>query len=279
MIFSDRTGDPFVVLAAQAAHADALLAAGEWRRASEFFAKAELLQQGHRPLYPLLYSQRGYRYCDLLLSRSRAADARDRAAQTIEVARRMSWVHSIALDALTLGRAQLGLALQCIVSDDLATSARDYARAAGLKLDEALEGLRASGQFVWVPRGLLARAAFRRSIADFDGAASDLEEAEEIAAPGPMQLSLCDCALERARVALALREAFAPLDGLIGSSSRPAVPPPTHAASLVAEARKALDTSRKLVAECGYHRRDVELDDLDDVVTGRRCFAELPACV
>jgi len=32
----------------------------------------------------------------------------------------------------------------------------------------------------------------------------------------------------------------------------------------------------KLIAECGYHRRDEELSELDEVVTGRRRFADLP---
>ena len=71
------------------------------------------------------------------------------------------------------------------------------------------------GELVWVPRGLLARAAFRRAVGDGDGARRDLDEAQEIAEPGPMRLYLCDCALERARLALARREAFAPLNGLV----------------------------------------------------------------
>jgi hypothetical protein len=50
------------------------------------------------------------------------------------------------------------------------------------------------------PRGLLARATFRRSIGDRDGTARDLGEVEEIAEPGPMRLHLCDTALERARL-------------------------------------------------------------------------------
>ena len=37
-----------------------------------------------------------------------------------------------------------------------------------------------------------------------------------------------------------------------------------------------LDAARKLIAECGYHRRDEELSELDDVVAGRRRFADLP---
>jgi hypothetical protein len=34
--------------------------------------------------------------------------------------------------------------------------------------------------------------------------------------------------------------------------------------------------ARKLIAECGYHRRDEELAELDAVVAGARRFADLP---
>jgi hypothetical protein len=37
--------------------------------------------------------------------------------------------------------------------------------------------------------------------------------------------------------------------------------------------------ARKLIADCGYHRRDEELAELDEVVAGRRRFADLPARV
>ena len=92
-----------------------------------------------------------------------------------------------------------------------------------------------------------------------------------------MRLYLCDCALERARLALARREAFAPLNGLVEPSPPPPAPPDAAAAAgLREEARMQLDAARKLIAECGYHRRDEELSELDDVVAGRRRFADLP---
>jgi hypothetical protein len=43
-------------------------------------------------------------------------------------------------------------------------------------LNQAVEGLRASGSNDDLPRGLLARAAFCRSVGDWDGAARDLDE-------------------------------------------------------------------------------------------------------
>ncbi len=169
------------------------------------------------------------------------------------------------------------MALSRLASGASAETARDDARFAAAKVAEAVEGLLAAGQRDYVARGLLARAAFRRAIGDADGARRDLDEAQEIAEPGPMRLHLCDCALERARLALARREALARLNGLVDPSP-PRRPLPDGAATtgLSVEARVQLDAARKLIAECGYHRRDEELRELNDVVAGRRRFADLP---
>ena len=274
---ADRAGDALRMMANRAIHADALLAAGEWEKAAGLFADAEQRQQERQPEYPLLYSLAGYRYCDLLLSQERAAEARDRAAQTIELARRNGWVLDVALDTLTRGRAHLALALQSLASTSSAETTRDDARAAAARLDEAVEGLRASGQYEFVARGLLARAAFRRAVGDWDGAPRDLDDVEEIAEPGPMRLHLCDGALGRTRLALARREAFAPLNGLVDPNPRPpALPDAAEAARLLEEARKELDAARKLIADCGYHRRNSELAELDAVAAGKSRFADLP---
>ena len=103
----------------RAKQANVLHAAGEWEKARDLFADAERRQREWRPTEPLLYSLQGYRYCDLLLSSGQAAEARDRAAQTIEIARRNNWVLDIALDTLTLGRAHLALALRRLATAQL----------------------------------------------------------------------------------------------------------------------------------------------------------------
>ena len=145
------------------------------------------------------------------------------------------------------------------------------------RIDHTVEGLRASGENADLPRGLLARAALRRSVGDWGGAARDLDEVEEIAEPGPMRLFLCDLALERARLAFARLEAFAPLNGLVDDSPpKPALPDAAEADRLKEEAAASLATARKLIAECGYHRRDEELAELEDAAAARRRFADLP---
>jgi len=274
---ADSVGNAFQRIVNRTTHADALHAAGHWEKAEDLFRDAERRQQEWQPKFPQLYSLPGYRYCDLLLSRDQAAEARDRTNRTLGWVLPQNLVLDIALDTWTLGRAHLALALQSVTGGASAVSARSDAHVAAARLDEAVEGLRASGSNDQVPRGLLARAAFRRAIGDWDGAARDLDEAEEIAEPGPMRLYLCDIALERARLALARREAFAPLAGLVEPSRPPPAPPdPAAAAALREDARKQLDIARKLVSTCGYHRRDEELAELDAVVAGRRRFADLP---
>ena len=95
-----------------------------------------------------------------------------------------------------------------------------------------------------------------------------------------MRLFLCDLALERARLALARREAFAPLNGLVeGSPAAPAPPDAAEAARLLEEARAQLAIASKLVAECGYHTRDEEVAELEAVLKGERRFADLPVHV
>jgi tetratricopeptide (TPR) repeat protein len=274
---ADRSGDNSQMVARRATQADACRAAGQWEKAAALFADAEERQRQWRPTEPLLYSLRGYNYCDLMMTLGRPAEARDRAARTIEIARRNNWVLDVALDTLTLGRAHLALALRSLAEGASAGNPHGDVRSVATELVEAVEGLRASGQNDDVPLGLLARAVFRRAVGDWDGAIRDLDEAEEIAEPGPMRLYLCDCALEEARLALARREAFAPLNGLVDPSSPPPVlSDPGAAAGLKEEAREQLDVARKLIAECGYHRRDEELAELDAVIAGARRFADLP---
>ncbi len=81
---ADSARDTFWMMANRAQHAVALHSSGEQEEAADLFADAERRQREREPEAPLLYSQQGYRYCDLLLSQGRAAEARDQAAQAIK---------------------------------------------------------------------------------------------------------------------------------------------------------------------------------------------------
>src|SRR5262249_54430980 len=150
------------------------------------------------------------------------SSAGERATRIMEWAQNMT--SFIALAKLTVARAHLGWALENVAPQGQA-AVRDDARGAQGRLGEAVDGLRAAGRFDELPPGLLARAAFRRSVGDWGGAARDLDEVEEIAESGPMRLFLCDMALERARLAFARIAAFAPLNGLVDDSPPPPAPP------------------------------------------------------
>jgi tetratricopeptide (TPR) repeat protein len=274
---ANRSGDAYQIIVNCVIHAGALLANGDWGRVARILSDAEQRQQELQPSFRLLYSMAGYLYCDFLLSQCQALVARDRAAQTLLWARGQQFILSVALDALTLGRSHLALTLQGMAKNPLSEEVSVDAHISSARLEEAVERLWAAERNDQVPRGLLARATFRRAVGDWNSAKSDLDEAKEIAEPALMRLYWCDCAHEGARLALAQREAFAPLNGLVEPSPpRPVLPDATAAAALREEARSQLEVARKLIAECGYHRRDEELAELDTVVAGARRFADLP---
>jgi hypothetical protein len=274
---SNRCGDEFILATVPASDANALHVAGRCREAERWFADIEQRQKEYHPARPLLYSERGYQCCDLLLAKGKCAAARDRASRTREWVKQQNWLLDVALDTLTLGRAHLGPALEGAARRRLAATTQNNARTADARFGEAVDGLRAAGALPDVPRGLLARAVLHRSVGDWNGVARDLDEVEEIAEPGPMRLYLCDMAIERTRLAFARIEAFAPLNGLL-ENSPPKPEPPSEAErkNLRDEAAKQLSIAADYISKCGYHRRDEELAELQDVLAGQRRFADLP---
>lgn len=210
---ADRSSDAAKMLFSRTCWADALHQADFWEESTAVFREAEAMQAELRSHEPLLYGARGFHYCDLLLGRLEpedgsgldglAADEEEaerfwkvlvRAEETLGIAIENSWLLSIALDHLTQGRAYLGLARTA--SEDC-----DSHRAqAAEHLNHSVDGLRQAGQEIYLPRGLLARAAFRRLTEDFLGAAEDLDEVQEIAERSGMRLFECDAHLERARL-------------------------------------------------------------------------------
>ena len=259
-----------------AIYAHALHMAGRIKEAEQLFAETERRQEEQQPENRLLYSLQGYYYCDLLLSKGDWASVRERAVQILGRAKLQQQLLDVGLGTLILGRTHLGLGLAA--RNHAANQRRDCAWTVQIRLDEAVDGLRAAGQLHHIPLCLLARAVFRRSVGDWSGAARDLDEVEEIAEPGPMKLYLCDMALERARLAFARIEAFAPLNGLLDTDKppKPSTPSAEEIARLKTEAAKELKTAADYIATCGYHRRDDELAELEAVLASSRRFAGLP---
>jgi tetratricopeptide (TPR) repeat protein len=226
--FADRSGDAFQRMSKRTTHADALHQAGRLEEAGDAFGEAEEMQKEDQPEYPLLYSLRGYQYCDLLLGQGKVQEVQERAAHAIEIARRNKWLADIALDNLSLGRAYLAQVLE--------EGTGEYSQAAG-PMEEAVNGLRAAGDQELIVRGLLARAALRRALGEFKRAEADLEEAAAIAGRGEMRLYLADCGLEYARLYLAQGQGD--------------------------QAGQHLARAKAMIEETGYHRRDGEVAELE----------------
>ena len=92
-----------------------------------------------------------------------------------------------------------------------------------------------------LPRGLLTRAWQRQLAGDAKDAATDLEEAWEIAERGPMPLHQADIFLTRAWL-------------FFGDDPD--------------AARQNLAEARRLIEKHGYHRRDEELADAEATAEG-----------
>ncbi len=261
--FADRSGDWAQRMGKRTTLGDALHQAGRNADALTRFREAEEIQGESQPAYPLLYSQQGFIYCDLLLAGlERAAwqaegaavvssgrgksqqdagapsglvqtcrDVEERATKTLRWEEGMPGAPLLdfALHHLTLGRAALYRAIleRPEPADELARSALEKPRS---EIEQAVDRLRRAGQIQELPRGLLTRAWLCALTGDLDGARRDLDEAWAIAERGPMPLFQADVQLHRAR--------------LFGD-------------------RAALAEARRLIDKHGYERRREELEDAE----------------
>jgi hypothetical protein len=273
--YTDRNDDLGQRMGKRATRADALHQAGRRAEAEKDFREAEQIQKPHQPGSPLLYSMRGFRYCDLLLGAAERAawqiilsrnhgphhstvnlvnscrSVFERATQTLKWEEEMpdAPLLDFALCHVTLGRAAL---YQAILEGEAAegdSSHHDRWGTARRQLETAVTRLRHAGTAPHIPRGLLSRAVLRHldeASTGLESAQADIDDAWEIAERGPMRLHMADIHLHRAR--LFFREAKYPWD--------------SPAADLAA--------ARKLIERCGYGRRLEELADAEAVVLSKR---------
>jgi tetratricopeptide (TPR) repeat protein len=183
---ADRSGDEFERLSRRTTLADALHQSGDLSGAAQLFEEAKRIQAKRQPEYPLLYSLQGYQYCDLLLAQGEGNEVLRRAAETLEAGELFYWLLDIALDHLSLGRAD----------SPGSPEALDH-------LNEAVSRLRRAGQLHYLPCGLLARAAHFRHTGEFEKAQQDIDEVRILATRCGMRLHLADYNLEQARLFLA----------------------------------------------------------------------------
>ncbi len=226
--YADRSAIGISRMSMRTTLADALHQAGERARAGELFQEAEQLLVKHLR-YPRLFLVWGDKYCDLLLGLDRCVEVRERAAGTLASwAERRKGLLDIALDHLSLGRAELlGYG---------ADGNGDFAEAES-QLNQAVEGLRMAGGQSSSPAAFCAGGVFRVA-GKFGRARRDLDEVMRIATRSGMRLHECDAHLELARLSIAEGKPDA--------------------------ARNHLARAAELVEETGYHRRDEEVQKLQD---------------
>ncbi|MBS1786786.1 MAG: ATP-binding protein [Acidobacteria bacterium] len=276
--YADRSGDAFQRMTKRVRFADILHQAGRRAEAEGRFREAEQMQAEDQSDYPLLYSLQGFQYCDLLLAEAEMAAWKkrelgvgrqelelsnscravsERATQTLKIAEECFGhglgLLDIALDHLTLSRAAL---YQAILESSISQLLSPNSQFSISHIEQAVSGLRRAGRNDHLPRALLTRAWLRSLTGARTGSDSpqeDLDEAWEIAERGAMKLHLADIHLYRARL-FGLRNA----DG----DWRSGVPYPWESPE------HDLAEAERLIKECGYHRRDEELEDAKRAILG-----------
>lgn len=229
--YADKSGDAFQRMGKRAGYASALQQAGYIDEAERLFMVAEEIQRKRQPEYPWLYSFQGFQYCDLLLERGNYQEVLERAGKTLKWVLESNLLLDIALDNLSLGRSYMLKALK--------QNSKDYSEAER-HLNDAVDVLRKAGQQQELPRGLLARSELYRVKGSFIIARHDLDEAINIATRGSMRLHEANCHLEYARLNIAENNKET--------------------------ARRHYTKANKMINEMGYHRRDKDLKELEELL-------------
>ncbi len=235
IVLADRSGDLFARIAARTTRAYVLHHCGDMNAAEEGFRGAEELQKQHDAQSRILYSYPGFRYCELLLAMGRFAEVLDRAKQNLKREKKAYPLYDVANDNLAMGLGLLQKAQKESTSDCVL---------ARYHLEKAVEAQRQAGYRDELPRGLMARAALRRLEGNAELATRDLFEAIEIATRSGMKLHEADCQLELSRLYLA-QHRLAPDAGY------------------AAKARQSLVIAKSMIHQMGYHRRDVNVRELE----------------
>jgi tetratricopeptide (TPR) repeat protein len=261
--FADQSDDRFESVSRRTTLADTFHQAGRISEAEAAFREAEKMQEEMLPVFPILYSLWGFRYCDLLLAQGKYQEVQTRAGQTLAWVTPLGLLHEIALDCLSIGRAYFYqvayqgkvrvLALTEMpalpeLTDMINLFLQEQGEAAGNfaeaqdYLKRAVDGLRQAGILDQLPHGLLARAELYRVTGEFERAQADLEEVMSIAKRGSMGLHEADCHLEYARLYLARGEKE--------------------------KARESWEKAREMIERMGYHRRDGDVKEIGREVEG-----------
>lgn len=233
---SSESDDHELRVECMATYARVLHQMGHRKQALDLFERAEDLQQRSRSSSAPLGGAVGFHYASLLLDAERYDEviARASTAHPLEDADRD--LLSIALDDLSLGVA--------LLRQPRHGGSHERARE---PIQRAESALRRSNRQDYIPFGLLAHAELLLQGNGFEPAKRDLDAALFLATRAGMRLHETDLHLAYARLYLA--------------QGQPS------------EARVHLDTAKSLIADTGYHRRDLELAQLLAATGARAHFS------
>ncbi|MBI5951347.1 MAG: TIR domain-containing protein [Chloroflexi bacterium] len=262
---ADKSGDEFQRMHRRVRFGDALHQAGQLEKSQTMFREAEEMQKKHEPTFPLLYSMSGFQYCDLLLSQGKVAEVERRARNGLKMHEQgaLSDLLSIALDHLSLGRAKFLSSLRAAEGGEAISPSESGIASASPRNDalvyftRAVDGLRQAADQSRLPLGLLARAEYYRAVGDIVKAQKDLDEAFSIATRGGMGLYLADCHLGYARLNVSKLKS-------LKVENLSTFKPENVQTDYRAEARKHVAIAKEMIDKMGYHRRDKEVEELEE---------------
>jgi len=185
--YAQQAEDLFEQMASQAYLATVLHRLGKLEESQKNFEQAEQLQQRSNSNYQLLLSQRGFRYCALLL---------DQATDETEI-------------EIVLKRGKYALEIKTTTplldfSFNSLSIARAYFKLSELEKAEsyftqAVEMIRKAGKTEFLPEFLINRASFLIKINKLEEAKRDLEEAKQLISRSGMKLYEVDYHLAMCR--------------------------------------------------------------------------------
>ncbi|SEA91732.1 hypothetical protein SAMN05660964_02819 [Thiothrix caldifontis] len=252
--YSENSTEWFVKVASYVSIANVLHQTSNNLAALDYFEKAESIQfENQGVIY--LYSIQGFYYCELLLTFGNTRLVKQRAMKTSKLGEGFYHNLSKSLDLLSLGKAWL--------------QEKQFKQAA-IWIHKSVSSLRLTNQSVFLPLGLLARAALHRHTRDFARAQQDLQEVFDIADGSGMRLHLTDYHLEMARLLIAEEENPPQSPFCKGGSQKAAgsAVPPFEKGGLGGISLQAhIEAAAKFINETGYHRRDKELLELQQAIT------------
>jgi tetratricopeptide (TPR) repeat protein len=221
IVYADRTDDRYRQMVSRTKLASTLHRQGDLAAAKEQFEAAEKIQYEREPEYPRLYSVRGAQYCALLLYQAIDTAAREAVLERGQYGLKISSENNWLMD-VAFDHLTIARALFSLEQPTEALEA----------FNQAVQGMRKSGSVMDMPEVLLACANFHRHQQNFKESQKDLDASLDIIHRSGMKLYQVDALLLQTNLNLDQGKT----------------------------ADKEYKLAKALIAETGYHLRDVALE-------------------